>query len=125
MREDVRAFFGGLQDRICAGLETVDGGTQFHEDRWNYAPDSGPGDGGGITRVLTDGTLFEKGGVNLSEVRGNLNPKIAERLQVEPQPFYATGVSLVIHPASCDRSSSRFRLTPLILDTSLALARAA
>jgi coproporphyrinogen III oxidase len=98
VREQVRAWLGGLQQRICAGLEAADGRARFHEDRWSYAPQDGPGEGGGITRVMAGGAVFEKGGVNLSEVSGALNPRIAERLGVQPQRFYATGVSLVMHP---------------------------
>jgi len=98
LKQQVRRYFGDLQDRICRELEAADGQGSFHEDRWSYEPGSGPGEGGGITRVITDGAVFEKGGVNLSEVSGRLTERLAERLKVPVQRFYATGVSLVLHP---------------------------
>jgi len=91
-----RQLFGELQDSICGRLEALDGEGRFREDRWSYES----GDGGGITRVIADGAVFEKGGVNLSAVEGPLSPKIAQRLEVQPQDFFATGISLVLHPAS-------------------------
>ncbi|MCP3981039.1 MAG: oxygen-dependent coproporphyrinogen oxidase [bacterium] len=99
LRGRVREYFGSLQDSICAALERVDGAA-FREDRWRYAPDDGPGDGGGITRVLADGGVFEKAGVNLSAVEGRLSERLAARLKTEAQNFFATGVSLVLHPRS-------------------------
>jgi coproporphyrinogen III oxidase len=86
------AFFRSLQDRIVTGLESLDGGT-FHEDSWDR-----PGGGGGRSRVLTDGALFEKAGVNFSEVFGTLRPEMAGGLPGDGTEFRATGVSLVLHP---------------------------
>jgi len=90
----VVAYFRDLQDRITAALEAADGG-RFREDAWTRA-----GGGGGRTRVLADGALFEKAGVNFSEVHGELRPEMAKALPGEGTHFRATGVSLVLHPRS-------------------------
>lgn len=86
------AYFRGLQDRIVDGLESLDGG-RFQEDSWDR-----PGGGGGRSRVLADGALFEKAGVNFSEVFGSLRPEMASALPGDGASFHATGVSLVLHP---------------------------
>ena len=94
-RQRTEAYFKDLQDRICAGLETVDG-TRFREDMW-----SREGGGGGRTRVMERGAVFEKAGVNFSSVTGNLPPEFAEKIpRGTGTAFFATGVSLVLHPAS-------------------------
>jgi coproporphyrinogen III oxidase len=87
-------YFRGLQDRICAGLEEIDGG-RFREDTWQRE-----GGGGGRTRVLTDGGVFEKAGVNFSEVHGQLADEFARQIPGEGRDFTATGISLVLHPAN-------------------------
>ncbi len=87
------AYFRDLQDRICAGLEQLDGQTRFREDDWQR-----PGGGGGRTRVLVDGGVFEKAGVNFSEVSGQMSPEFAAQIPGEGLDFTATGVSLVLHP---------------------------
>jgi coproporphyrinogen III oxidase len=88
-----------LQDEITALVAGLDGGT-FREDRWER-----PGGGGGVTRVLTDGATFEKAGVNRSAVSGTLPAGAAQRLGAraamgDEAAFYATGVSVVLHPRS-------------------------
>ena len=88
-------YLRGLQDRICAALEAADGGTRFREDTWQRA-----GGGGGRTRVIADGAVFEKGGVNFSEVFGEFSADFARQLPGEGTRFTATGLSLVIHPRS-------------------------
>lgn len=88
-------FFRGLQDRICAGLESADGAGRFREDTWER-----PGGGGGRTRVVENGAVFEKGGVNFSEVFGQLAPEFSKSLPGDGLAFTATGVSLVLHPRS-------------------------
>ena len=82
-----------MQDEICHSLSEVDGGT-FREDSWER-----PGGGGGRARVL-NGTLIEKGGVNFSAVHGELPPAAAQSLKIgtEATNFFATGVSIVLHP---------------------------
>jgi coproporphyrinogen III oxidase len=84
-----------LQDEICAALERVDGRARFAEDAWRR-----PGGGGGVTRVLEDGAVFEKAGVNVSEVHGELAPGLARKVQGEGETFAAVGLSIVVHPAS-------------------------
>jgi coproporphyrinogen III oxidase len=97
----VRDYFAELQRAICTALEARDSRGRFREDSWQYAPESGQtGGGGGVSRVLTRGDTFEKAGVNIAHVRGELNERLAARLEVEPQPFEASGISLVIHPLS-------------------------
>lgn len=88
-------YLRGLQDRICAGLERADGGAAFRQDAWDR-----PGGGGGRTRVIGDGAVFEKGGVNFSEVSGDFPPEFAKQLPGDGTRFTATGVSLVLHPKS-------------------------
>ncbi len=87
------AYFLQLQDSICTGLAQTDGAKTFHEDTWQR-----PGGGGGRTRVLADGAIFEKAGVNFSEVFGQMTPEFAKQLPGDGVDFSATGVSLVLHP---------------------------
>jgi len=98
LREQAKAYFESFQDRLCARLANVDGGAEFREDLWDYAPGDGPGVGGGRTRVIEGGALFEKAGVNVSALEGRLSDRIADRLNAEQRNFFATGVSIVIHP---------------------------
>ena len=100
VREQMAAEMERLHDDATAFFERLDGGGGFREDRW-----SRPGGGGGVARVLTDGATFEKAGVNRSAVSGALPPGAAARLGArvpggEETMFYATGVSLVVHPWS-------------------------
>lgn len=95
MREQFAQLVRDIQDEICSALEKIDGATTFEEDLWER-----PGGGGGRTRVIRDGAVFEKGGVNTSEVYGELPEVMQKRLGVEGADFYATGVSLVIHPVN-------------------------
>jgi coproporphyrinogen III oxidase len=89
------AYFQGLQDRICAELERLDGRRQFHEDLWQRADG-----GGGRTRILQGGAVFEKGGVNFSSVHGELPAELAAQTPGKGRAFTATGISLVLHPES-------------------------
>src|SRR5262249_53574861 len=82
-------------DRICAGLTEADGQVAFREDTWERT-----GGGGGRSRVLVDGGVFEKAGVNFSEVFGQMSPEFAAQIPGEGLDFSATGVSLVLHPRS-------------------------
>jgi coproporphyrinogen III oxidase len=89
-----RDFFYGLQDEICRALEEVDGRSGFREDLWDRE-----GGGGGRTRVMEEGRVFEKAGVNFSEVHGELEAQVASKLPLgDGTRFYATGISLVLHP---------------------------
>ena len=89
------SFLRELQDRICAAVEQLDGSARFVEDAWTR--EAG---GGGRTRVLRDGALFEQAGVNFSRVHGNQLPPsaTAHRPELTGGSFIATGVSLVLHP---------------------------
>jgi len=89
-------FFRELQDRICGALEGIDGKAVFREDYWERA-----GGGGGRTRVLEQGSVFEKAGVNFSEVQGVFDEAFASKMPIgDGTAFFATGVSLVLHPLS-------------------------
>lgn len=91
----VKEYLLTLQDSICDGLSAVDGKESFREDNWDREHG-----GGGRTRVLTNGAVFEQAGVNFSHVYGdNLPPSAtADRPELAGRSFQATGVSLVIHP---------------------------
>jgi coproporphyrinogen III oxidase len=93
--EKVRAYLLDLQNRICSALEAEDGTATFLEDSW--AREEG---GGGRSRVLTDGAVFEKAGINFSDVQGSQLPAsaTATRPQLAGANFRAMGVSLVVHP---------------------------
>jgi coproporphyrinogen III oxidase len=85
--------YRNLQDVICNGIEQLDGSGKFMEDSWER-----PGGGGGRSRVITHGQLLEKGGVNFSEVKGDLPDEIAREYGSSVNSFFATGVSIVLHP---------------------------
>lgn len=82
-----------LQDQITAGLEKTDGAGKFREDLWER-----PEGGGGRTRVIENGAIFEKGGVNISEVHGPLPSAMQHYFKVGEVDFFACGLSLVLHP---------------------------
>src|SRR6478735_4195113 len=84
-----------LQLAICTALEKEDGKAKFISDTWER-----PGGGGGDTRVISSGHVFEKGGVNTSIVHGDLSPQAAQQLNVQGTSFFACGLSLVIHPGN-------------------------
>jgi len=84
-----------LQRDLCAGLEALDGRARFGRDEWRRE-----GGGGGLTRVLADGAVLEKAGVNFSLVHGQLSEAFAKELPGSGTAFSATGVSLVLHPLS-------------------------
>ena len=102
MRAEAAAFFRDLQSEIVAGLEKADGRGQFAADSWDRVDSASVKGGGGVSRILKDGAVFEQAGVNFSEVHGTLPAEMSEKLIGESReaPFYATGVSLVIHPNS-------------------------
>src|SRR5690606_2802801 len=98
----VRDYLTGLQDRICAAMEAADGGARFHEDAWTRPDDSADGglSGGGRTRVMRDGAVFEQAGIGFSDVSGTRLPPsaTANRPQLAGASWRAVGVSLVFHP---------------------------
>jgi coproporphyrinogen III oxidase len=91
----VKDYLTGLQDRICAGLAGLDGVASFAQDEWQR-----PGGGGGRSRVLAEGAVFEKAGVGFSHVFGDQLPPSASahRPELAGASWQALGVSLVVHP---------------------------
>jgi coproporphyrinogen III oxidase len=89
------SFFRELQTDICRALAELDAGKDFGADAWQR-----PGGGGGVARVLEGGALFEKAGVNWSNVDGELPAELSEHMPGSGRSFRATGVSLVLHPRS-------------------------
>ncbi|HEV8272256.1 MAG TPA: oxygen-dependent coproporphyrinogen oxidase [Chitinophagaceae bacterium] len=87
------SFIHDLQDRICSALEKIDSKVIFVEDKWERAEG-----GGGKTRVIANGDVFEKGGVNTSVVYGEVNDAMRTQLKIDGAKWFACGLSLVIHP---------------------------
>ncbi|EMC8699282.1 TPA: oxygen-dependent coproporphyrinogen oxidase [Vibrio cholerae] len=98
-KQAVKHFLLQLQDKICQQLEATDGQAQFIEDAWQREPGEKLG-GGGRTRVMREGAVFEQGGVNFSHVFGEQMPAsaTAHRPELAGRHFEAMGVSLVMHP---------------------------
>jgi coproporphyrinogen III oxidase len=94
-RESWISFIHDLQNQICKDLEDADGRSFFGEDRWERA-----GGGGGKTKILADGKLIEKGGVNTSVVFGKVNDIMREQLKIDGSRWFACGLSTVIHPVN-------------------------
>jgi coproporphyrinogen III oxidase len=88
-------YIEGLQDQITSSLEAIDGLAKFEEDLWVRKEG-----GGGRTRIIQNGAVFEKGGVNISKVHGPLPPAMQAYFNVGEVDFFACGLSLVIHPKS-------------------------
>lgn len=93
IKEDFTAHILQLQDEICSALEQADRKATFREDKWQR-----PGGGGGITRIIENGNLFEKGGVNTSSVKGRVTDAMKTQLNINGHDFFACGISLVLHP---------------------------
>lgn len=94
-KQQITTWFKGLQDRICKAVEEADGKAKFQEELWEHHDL-----GGGRTRILQHGNILAKAGVNFSGVGGTLSPNIVSALQLTQNEFYATGVSIVMHPVS-------------------------
>ena len=94
-RSRARTLLMGLQDSICSSLAVFDGEGQFQEESWVR-----PEGGGGRSRVMKAGRIFEQGGVNFSEVEGDRLPPsiLSQRPEAEGQRWFATGTSMVLHP---------------------------
>jgi len=90
-------FIYNLQEKICKTLEEVDGKALFVEDEWLRAEGKG---GGGLTKVIQNGNVFEKGGVNTSVVYGHVTDKMRKHLGMEGAKWFAAGISSVIHPVN-------------------------
>ena len=93
MKDQFYRYIEELQDTITANLEAVDGTAKFQEDLWKR-----PEGGGGRTRVIENGAIFEKGGVNISKVFGELPEALRKQFGVANGDFFACGLSLVLHP---------------------------
>ena len=92
-REEVALAYQQIQDSICEGLVQADGKAKFEEELWER-----DGGGGGRTRVMQNGNVIEKGGVNFSAVYGKLPEAVKKAFKVDSDDFFATGVSIVMHP---------------------------
>ena len=92
-RDQVTEVYKRIQDDICQGLEQCDRVGKFEEEAWERE-----GGGGGRTRILQNGNIIEKGGVNFSAVHGKLPDPIKKAFKVDSNEFFATGVSIVMHP---------------------------
>lgn len=95
MKDQFYQYIQNLQDTIVCKLEEVDGKAKFKQDLWERAEG-----GGGRTRVIEQGNVFEKGGVNISKVFGKLPVALQKQFGVDEADFFACGLSLVIHPKS-------------------------
>lgn len=95
VRDKFYSYLIGLQDTICGALEAVDEKEKFVEDRWDR-----PEGGGGITRIITKGKVFDKGGVNTSSVHGELPQSMRDAFHVNGKNFFACGLSIVLHPVN-------------------------
>ncbi|KOY53063.1 oxygen-dependent coproporphyrinogen oxidase [Polaribacter dokdonensis] len=93
MKDKFYAYIEDLQDAITSKLEEVDGSAKFKEDLWKRKEG-----GGGRTRVIENGAVFEKGGVNISAVHGELPEVLRNQFKVKEGNFFACGLSLVLHP---------------------------
>ena len=96
MIEQVKKYLIDLQQTICSEIELLDGGTVFEQDYWSRDDQRG----NGVTCIISNGNVFEKGGVNFSIIRGDKMPKSATELrpELEGRQYTALGVSLVLHP---------------------------
>jgi coproporphyrinogen III oxidase len=92
-REEIADWFQALQSSICTAIQDADGAGAFSSEQWER-----PGGGGGVTRVIEKGAIIAKGGVNFSAVHGALPVQIQQALKVDSDAFFATGVSIVMHP---------------------------
>lgn len=95
MKEQFVTYIRNLQDTITSALEDLDGKATFQEDLWQRKEG-----GGGRTRVIENGAVFEKGGVNISEVHGKLPETMQQYFGVKDADFFACGLSLVLHPVN-------------------------
>lgn len=94
-KETIAESFKLLQDRICVRLEDLDGQSKFEEDLWSRSQG-----GGGRTRIIKGDGIIEKGGVNFSEVHGQVTDMMRKNTEITADSFFATGVSIVLHPHS-------------------------
>ncbi len=105
--QKVKSYLLDLQSRICTALEAADGAARFGEDEWQRA-----GGGGGLSKVLEEGPVLERAGVNFSHVYGNQLPPSAsaQRPHLAGRPFEALGLSLIVHPRNPHAPTSHANL---------------
>ena len=94
MKDKFYNYVKKLQVEITSEFEKIDGSSLFSDDKWSYKK----GTGGGITKIIENGKLFEKGGVNISSIGGKLPKDIIKQFKVKYDLFNASGLSLVLHP---------------------------
>lgn len=94
-RRDIEARYREIQSELCIGLERLDGESTFGSDAWDR-----PGGGGGVTRILAGKGHLEKAAVNFSAVEGETPERLSEQLTVDSTRFFATGVSVIVHPTN-------------------------
>lgn len=92
-RPDIEQWYRDLQQRFCGAIAGLDGSASFVSERWDR-----PGGGGGISMQLTGGKVIERGSVNFSAVWGEVPERMSESLASESPEFYATGLSVIVHP---------------------------
>ncbi len=92
-RKEIEDSYRQIQSLICEKIEHTDGTGKFIKDSWER-----DGGGGGLTRVMSEGSVLEKAGVNFSAVEGEVTPMMAKNLGMDAKWFFATGVSIVMHP---------------------------
>lgn len=92
-REEIETAYQEIQDELCAALEGIDGKSTFGTDRWER-----DGGGGGLTRIMAGPGQIEKAAVNFSAVEGTTPEQLSERLATESDRFYASGLSVIVHP---------------------------
>lgn len=113
--EPIKNYLLTLQNHICKLIENEDGKAIFHEDKWLYKETQG----GGITKIMTEGAVIEKGGVNFSHVFGAQLPNAAtaNRPELTASPFEALGVSVVMHPQNPFAPTSHFNVRYISVET--------
>lgn len=92
-KEEIASAYKKIQNSICENVSLLDGAASFEEENWERT-----GGGGGCSRVIQNGNLIEKGGVNFSAVYGKLPEAIKKAFHTQSEDFFATGVSIVLHP---------------------------
>lgn len=93
IKEIIAKEYKTIQEEITSAIEILDGEALFEEENWER-----PGGGGGSSRIIQDGNLIEKGGVNFSAVHGKLPEAVKKSFKTDQEDFFATGVSIVLHP---------------------------
>src|SRR5258708_2068811 len=111
--EAIKAYLLDLQQRLCDCFEREDGKAFFAEDKWSY----GEG-GGGLTRILANGQVIEKAGVNFSCVQGQCLPQAAtlQRPELADSPFKALGISVVAHPLNPYIPTAHFNVRFIVVE---------